>query len=117
MLQPECVFRGTFVKFNVFIFKVPAILLLNKKYFVIHVFSVARETGQTVMCLCEADGNGITERKCKQGKETLEIRRPDMKETTRKARQSIQLLLLLLTFFTLNLVTFPMSADAAKGAS
>ena len=69
------------------------------------------------MCLCEADGNGITERKCKQGKETLEIRRPDMKETTRKARQSIQLLLLLLTFFTLNLVTFPMSADAAKGAS
>ena len=69
------------------------------------------------MCLCEADGNGITERKCKQGKETLEIRRPDMKETTRKARQSIQLLLLLLTFFTLNLVSFPLSADAAKDAS
>ena len=69
------------------------------------------------MCLCEADGNGITERKCKQGKETLEIRRPDMKETTRKARQSIQLLLLLLTFFTLNLVSFPMSANnAAKDA-
>ena len=33
------------------------------------------------------------------------------------ARQSLQLLLLSLTFFTLNLVSFPMSTDAAKDAS
>jgi hypothetical protein len=49
-----------------------------------HVFSVARETGRTVMRLCEADGTEITERKFKRGKGTLEVRRPDMKETTRK---------------------------------
>ena len=36
------------------------------------------------MRLCEADGTEITERKFKRGKGTLEVRRPDMKETTRK---------------------------------
>jgi hypothetical protein len=36
------------------------------------------------MHLCEADGTKITERKFKRGKGTLEVRHPDMKETTRK---------------------------------
>jgi hypothetical protein len=48
-----------------------------------HIFSVAKETGETVMSLCEADGEEIKTRKFKQGKATLEDRRPAMKETTR----------------------------------
>jgi hypothetical protein len=48
-----------------------------------HIFSVAQETGETVMSLCEADGKQVKTRKFKQGKATLEERRQALKETTR----------------------------------
>ena len=48
-----------------------------------HIFSVAKETGETVMSLLEADGEETKTRKFKRGKATLEDRRPAMKETTR----------------------------------
>jgi hypothetical protein len=43
---------------------------------------VAKETGETVMSLCEADGEEITVRNFKQGKATSEERRPAIKEIT-----------------------------------
>jgi hypothetical protein len=48
-----------------------------------HIFSVAQERGETVMSLCEADGEEIKTRKFKRGKATLDERRTAMKETTR----------------------------------
>jgi hypothetical protein len=48
-----------------------------------HIFSVAKERGETVMSLREVDGEEIKTRKFKQGKATLKDRRPAMKETTR----------------------------------
>jgi hypothetical protein len=48
-----------------------------------HIFSVAQERGETVMSLCEADGEQVTTRKFKRGKATVEVRRQAMKETTR----------------------------------
>ena len=48
-----------------------------------HIFSVAKETGETDMSLLEADGEETKTRKFKRGKATLEDRRPAMKETTR----------------------------------
>ncbi len=48
-----------------------------------HVFSVGKETGETVMSLCEADGEQVTTRKFKRGKATVEVRCQAMKETTR----------------------------------
>jgi hypothetical protein len=48
-----------------------------------HIFSVAKGTGETIMSLCEADGEEIFTRKFKRGKATSEERRPAMKETER----------------------------------
>jgi hypothetical protein len=48
-----------------------------------HIFSVGPQQGETVMSLCEADGEEIKVRKFKRGKATLEERRATMKETPR----------------------------------
>jgi len=48
-----------------------------------HIFSVAKERGETVMSLFEADGEEIATRNFKRGKATSEERRAAMKETTR----------------------------------